>query len=407
MNKVRLEDAVDILDSRRIPVSSADRARRDKKYPYYGAQGIVDYIDGYLFDGQYVLVAEDGNNLKSLAEPIVTWAKGRFWVNNHAHILGCNGTADIRFIFYYLMNANLKGLITGSAQPKLNQDNLASYQLFLPQLEKQKAIASLLGAIDDKIALNKKLCAELEETAQLIYDYWFTQFDFPDENGNPYRSSGGKMVYNETLKREIPEGWKANDLSSLVSMSRISVTPSDGAIYEHYSIPAYDNDMVPSFDKGCDIQSSKLSVNRDSLLYSKLNPRFKRLWRPYCITEHAICSTEFVVLEARHQCLTAYCYAILNSPVFYAYTVSKAISSTGSRSRVDPDVVVGFQIPTSPAETIEKKYSSMVSGLLDRAQKLRLEVMDLKNLRDWLLPMLMNGQVKTGNTPEDATEVHV
>ena len=131
---MKLGDVVDILDSLRIPVSSKERATREKIFPYYGAQGIVDYIDDYLFDGNFILVAEDGNNLKALNEPIVTWATGQFWVNNHAHILGDNGCSDIRFVYYYLMASDLRGLITGSAQPKLNQENLASFVMELPPI---------------------------------------------------------------------------------------------------------------------------------------------------------------------------------------------------------------------------------------------------------------------------------
>ena len=95
--------------------------------------------------------------------------------------------------------------------------------LSLPSFAAQEIIARVLGAIDDKIALNKKMMTELEDTARLIYDYWFTQFDFPDENGRPYCSSGGKMVYNKTLKREIPEGWEAGTLSNLAAYGERSI----------------------------------------------------------------------------------------------------------------------------------------------------------------------------------------
>lgn len=115
----------------------------------------------------------------------------------------------------------------GSVQGNMSVAFLKTVNIPLPSFATQQIIAKVLGAIDDKIALNKKMMVELEDTARLIYDYWFTQFDFPDENGKPYRSSGGKMVYNETLKREIPEGWEAglmSDLGSVVS----GATPSTG-----------------------------------------------------------------------------------------------------------------------------------------------------------------------------------
>lgn len=390
---VKLSDAVEILDSKRIPVSSAERATRRKLFPYYGAQGVVDYIDDYIFDGDYVLVAEDGNNLKTLTEPIVTWATGRFWVNNHAHILGSNGKANIRYVFYYLMASDLRGLITGSAQPKLNQANLAAFEINLPSKKVQDEVVSILGAIDDKIANNKRIIKEFEETARLIYDYWFTQFDFPDENGKPYRSSGGKMVWNDDLKRDVPEGWEAGSLSSYISISKKIVTPKSGSTYEHYSIPAFDDGKFPSFEDGIIIASSKYAIKNGVFLYSKLNPKFKRLWFPKIKTDNAICSTEFLVMKPRNNELQAYCLSVLDSDEYYAYMVSKAISSTGSRSRVDPKIALEYGIALAPKKLLVD-YSITVEPLYTAIQEVESENNQLGRLRDWLLPMLMNGQIK-------------
>ena len=390
---VKLSDAVEILDSKRIPVSSAERATRRKLFPYYGAQGVVDYIDDYLFDGDYVLVAEDGNNLKTLTEPIVTWATGRFWVNNHAHILGSNGKANIRYVFYYLMASDLRGLITGSAQPKLNQANLAAFEINLPSKKVQDEVVSILGAIDDKIANNKRIIKEFEETARLIYDYWFTQFDFPDENEKPYRTSGGKMVWSEKLKREIPEGWMVKKLGDLAPLLKSTVQPSNAEIYEHYSIPAFDANKYPAFEPGLNIDSGKYSITENSLLYSKLNPKFKRLWVPLCLADNLICSTEFLVFEPIDSMIHSYVYGVLDSSLYYAYMQSKAISSTGSRARVDPEVAINFAV-VMPDETILKRFDNIIDPVLRQIKDLRIQINELIELRNWLLPMLMNCQVK-------------
>ena len=131
---IELKECVEILDSKRIPLSSSERKRLKKKYPYYGAQGIIDYVENYIFAGEYILIAEDGNNLKSLQQNIATWVEGKFWVNNHAHILGKKKGYNLRYIYYLLSILDLRGYITGSAQPKLNQENLASIQLQLPNI---------------------------------------------------------------------------------------------------------------------------------------------------------------------------------------------------------------------------------------------------------------------------------
>jgi len=125
----KLGDVVKVLDSKRIPLSSKERFERQGIYPYYGAQGIIDYIDDYIFDGSYLLIAEDGENVRAQKADIAQIATGRFWVNNHAHIVESNGNCDIRYICYLLNNMDISGYITGSAQPKLNQANLLNIEV--------------------------------------------------------------------------------------------------------------------------------------------------------------------------------------------------------------------------------------------------------------------------------------
>ena len=229
MKKILL-DCVDILDFKRIPLSANERARMKKIYPYYGAQGIIDYVEDFIFDGEYILIAEDGENLRSLSKNIATWATGKFWVNNHAHILGYNGNSNLRFIYYFLSSMDLRRYVTGSAQPKLNQYNLANLEIDLPPLEVQRQIGNFLYSLDQKISLNKKINATLEDMAKTLYDYWFVQFDFPDENGKPYKSSGGKMIFSPELQREIPEGWEVKRIKNLLNV----VTGKEDA---NFSVP--------------------------------------------------------------------------------------------------------------------------------------------------------------------------
>ncbi len=153
----RLGDVVNVLDYMRVPLSSKQRESRKGPYPYYGAQGIIDHVDSFLFDGEYLLIAEDGENLKSKKQDIAQIARGRYWVNNHAHIVESNGRCDIRYICYLLNQIDLSGYITGSAQPKLNQANLLAIKLRLPSVEVQKKVSDVLSTFDNKIALNNRI----------------------------------------------------------------------------------------------------------------------------------------------------------------------------------------------------------------------------------------------------------
>ncbi len=125
--------------------------------------------------------------------------------------------------------------------------------------------------------MNNSICSDIESLSRLIYDYWFVQFDFPNEDGRPYKSSGGKMVWDEDLKIEIPEGWKVKALSDIASLQQNSVFPESGVKYSHYSIPSFDESRMPVSEGGEDIASNKYLVPEGSVLVSKLNPQFKRI----------------------------------------------------------------------------------------------------------------------------------
>lgn len=154
-------EMVDWFDSRRVPVKSADR--KPGPYPYYGASGIVDWVDGYLFEGLHLLVSEDGENLRSRSTPIAFLADGKYWVNNHAHVVRGRDDADTRFFGYAMSVTDIAGHVSGSAQPKLSQSSLQAVLLPTPPAAERRAIAEVLGALDDKIAANERIVALASE----------------------------------------------------------------------------------------------------------------------------------------------------------------------------------------------------------------------------------------------------
>ncbi|MEG0505566.1 MAG: restriction endonuclease subunit S, partial [Raoultibacter sp.] len=157
LDSVCLGDVVENVDSLRIPLSSKQRKQRTGQYRYYGAQGVIDYIDDYIYDGLYLLIAEDGENLRSRKQPIAGLVEGRFWVNNHAHVVRANDRSDTQFLYYLINSIDISGYVTGSTQPKLNQANLHSIQLRIPEKSIQASISAFLGLLDEKIALNNRI----------------------------------------------------------------------------------------------------------------------------------------------------------------------------------------------------------------------------------------------------------
>ena len=134
----KLGEITNNFNNLRIPLSTRQRESIEKVYRYYGAQGIVDYVDDYLFEGDYILVAEDGENLKSQKNNVCNYVNGKFWVNNHAHIINAKKGHDTRYLFYKLNLVNFRNYVTGSAQPKLTKDNLNSILLYIHEEEEQK-----------------------------------------------------------------------------------------------------------------------------------------------------------------------------------------------------------------------------------------------------------------------------
>ena len=153
----RLGDVIELEDVKREPISSRDRKDRKGSYPYYGAQGIVDYLDDYTYEGDYLLVAEDGENLRSRKNPIANAASGKFRVTNHAHVIAESEKCNLVFLRHLLNMTDISAYVTGSTQPQLSQSNLCAMKLPLPSRAEQNAIANVLSLFDRKIELNNQL----------------------------------------------------------------------------------------------------------------------------------------------------------------------------------------------------------------------------------------------------------
>ena len=230
----------------------------------------------------------------------------------------------------------------------------------------------------------------LEAMAKQLYDYWFVQFDFPDENGMPYKSSGGKMVWNNKLQRDVPEGWKEVSLKELVSTQRSMIKPQKDVLYQHFSIPSFDANGSYELNYGSEIHSEKFSVAEGQLLVSKLNPWFNRvLWIPQ--GKNMISSTEFVVMSPKLQSNTGYLYSIIKSERFVDYCSRSAIGTSHSQRRVSPDVMLSFQLPYDP--NISRQFSQFMSYISLKQECIKTLSRCLSKQRDELLPLLMNGQV--------------
>lgn len=301
-----------------------------------------------------------------------------------------------KFMAFYLRSPLFRRTIINNTvmtlRASFNEAMFSYLEIMLPDFDTQKKIGDFLYSLEKKKQTNNQINQELEAMAKTLYDYWFVQFDFPDQDGKPYKSSGGKMVYNLELKREIPEGWEVEKLFSLLEIGRETINPmkTPKEEFKYYSIPEFDTKGTYSLERGESIKSNKFKVEKNDLLVSKLNPWFNRVI--YNLEENAISSTEFIVWKTFDRFEKNFLYQVATSEGFIEYCTRFATGTSNSHKRVSPDIMVGFQIPFE--KTYIQKFGEITDSIRTQVLQNNEQNQELTQLRDWLLPMLMSGQVK-------------
>ncbi|GAA0806464.1 restriction endonuclease subunit S [Psychrobacter piscatorii] len=298
----------------------------------------------------------------------------------------------------YLIENYLSSLLNntnGSTFPNLTSSLLADFIVDVPDLPIQKEISNILANIDKKIELNNQINAELEAMAKTLYDYWFVQFDFPDANGKPYKSSGGKMAYNETLKREIPDGWEAKVLADIATTGS-GGTPlsSKKEYYANGDIPWINSgELNTPFIVSTNNFITKLGLEKSSAKLFKKNTILMAMYGATAgkvsfidfpsTTNQAICGINPI---DQHMNV----YLKFNLERLYQYLVN--LSSGSARDNLSQDKIRNLDIVV-PSHYILSKFDGIVQGKMQLILNNIKQNQELEKLRDWLLPMLMNGQV--------------
>jgi type I restriction enzyme S subunit len=284
--------------------------------------------------------------------------------------------ADPFFIGYCLRSDNWKGyvenIIGGSAQPGANAQQFADYEISLPSITEQQSIAEVLSSLDDKIELLHRQNKTLEQMAETLFRQWFVE-------GKDDTTEEVQLTYYATnIKRTINP----------------AVTPD--LIFNHYSLPAYDNGQKPDFQSGKEILSNKYKVEPGQILISKLNPRTPRVWYIYSCTEASVCSTEFQVFQPKNKEFTEFIYCWLKSNDTKDILSGAASGTSGSHQRVSPDDICGLTI-FRPEETLLREFHLLSKDWLKKIAINNQQINSLEKLRDSLLPKLMNGSVRITN----------
>ena len=382
----QLGDVIELFDARRVPLNSRERQERQGQYPYYGAQGIIDHIDGYLFDGRYILVAEDGENLNSKKLPLALFATGKFWVNNHAHILrGKPGVADDTFLLACLNNAEIKPFVTGAAQPKLSQANLRQIEIPLPPLPAQQRIADILSAYDELIDNSQRRIRLLESIARALYREWFVYFRFP---GNE------RFTLVPSPYGCIPQGWEVKRAPECVDINPRVAVPRDG---EKPFVPmgSLANDSMLITDIESRVSNNGAKFQNGDTLFARITPCLENGKTGFVQflpdAQGVACgSTEFIVLRSR-TLAPEFVYLLARSDEFRGNAI-KSMSGASGRQRVQEQCFENFHIAQPPHELIDR-FAAIVAPSFRGIQKLHLQIENLRRTRDLLLPRLLSGQL--------------
>lgn len=256
----------------------------------------------------------------------------------------------------------------------------------------QNNIVAILQGLERKIAINRQINQNLEAMAKQLYDYWFVQFDFPNEEGKPYKSSGGEMIWNEKLKRMIPKEWTNANIYQLASISKETVNPlaRPNELFKHYSLPEYDKTGTYAEEYGIDIQSAKFTVTNNCILVSKLNPWTSRV---ICGNRESnqICSTEFVVWNPASMKTKGFLFMLAKSAKFIEYCTQGATGTSHSHRRINLELMMKFDF--SYNSEIAIKFSRLIENIIGKLHDNIAQLKVLTKQRDELLPLLMNGQI--------------
>ena len=290
---------------------------------------------------------------------------------------------------YFELNATGSGM-----RYTLSLETLQSMPLLLPSLEEQEAIGNLFSSIDRKIALNRSINQNLEALAKQLYDYWFVQFDFPDENGRPYKSSGGAMVWDEKLKREIPEGWYVSNICKIADILS-GGTPSK-AIQEYW-----EDGIIPFFGP-TDCNGNVFQIETaDHITSAGLEHCASSLFEEGVIIITARGSIGKLVVVGKPMAMNQSCYALRSKSGEYEYLyfltiqLIECLKAKGSGSVFKSIITSDIEssILCIAKANIIKSFSKSVRPLLQKIKENTIEISNLSKQRDEILPLLMNGQV--------------
>ncbi|MBA3831302.1 MAG: restriction endonuclease subunit S [Chthoniobacterales bacterium] len=331
-------------------------------------------------------------------------------VNQHVAIIRPRSDKlDARFLRYVLVSplfqSHLLALASaGATRNALTKSMIEELEVTAPPLAEQQAIAAVLGALDDKIELNRRMNATLEAMARALFQSWFVDFDPVRANLDRRAPSGLDSAtaalfpasFRESELGRIPKDWTVGKVGDLATLNRDAVNPGDfpTETFDHFSLPAFDAGRTAKVELGIAIMSNKLVVKPNSVLLSKLNPHIPRIWLPDLdAMRRSVCSTEFMVASSKPGVTREYLFSLFTSSAFASVYGTLVTGTTGSHQRIRSESV--FAMPVSiPPRTLIQAFTAIAKPLFDHVNRNTEQSRTLATIRDTLLPRLLSRGLK-------------
>jgi len=297
----------------------------------------------------------------------------------------------------------------------LPTDRIQSLEIPIPALPEQRAIAHILGTLDDKIELNRRMNETLEAMARALFKSWFVDFDPVRAKAEGRAPSGmdaetAKLFPSEFVNSEmgaIPKGWRTGTVANLAALEREVLNPTAFAneMFDHYSLPAFDAGRRPKQERGGNIMSGKLVVGPHCVLLSKLNPHIPRIWMPYVGSAmRSICSTEFLVASPMRDVPREFLFLLFTSEAFSSTYRTFVTGTTGSHQRIGVSSVLGMGIVLPPPAAMNAMATAL-APMFDRINRNAEQTRTESTIRDALLPRLLSGEVAIGHAERETEAV--
>ncbi|MBN1245548.1 restriction endonuclease subunit S [Candidatus Bathyarchaeota archaeon] len=382
-----------------------DLPRKDMvegQYPVVGSNGIIGYHESFKAKGPGVAIGRSGN----LGKPF--FVDRNYWPHNTSLYVSEFHCSNPSFVYYFLMTQRLDEYNSGSAVPTLNRNHIQPIEVVVPEdIEEQKAIGKTLSNLDKKIEVNEQINRTLEAVGEAVFRRWFVDFEFPDEEGIPYKSSGGKMVYNGELKKEIPKEWKVGCIEDLCSSITNGGTPKR-------SESQYWNGNIAWFKTG-ELNDSPLIDSEEHITEDGLQNSACKLWDENTILMALYASPTVGRLGLLRTKATANqaCsglvakkevgFSFLFYTLFFKRNEFNSIAVGAAQQNINQQIVREAKT-VIPPKSLLNSFNKLVDTLFDKQTGLIRQNQTLAQIRDSLLPRLMSGKIRVPIT-EDNIEV--